>query len=31
MGAPVVSQAVETLTCTIENGGSLSGAVDQAA
>ena len=28
MGAPVVSQAVETLTCTIENGGSLSGAVD---
>ena len=28
MGAPVVSQAVETLTCTIESGGSLSGAVD---
>jgi hypothetical protein len=28
MGAPVVSQALETLTATIENGGSLSGAVD---
>lgn len=28
MGAPVVSQAVETKTATIENGGSLSGAVD---
>ena len=28
MGAPVVSQALETLTATIEKGGSLSGAVD---
>lgn len=28
MGAPVVSQALETLTCTIESGASLSGAVD---
>ena len=28
MGAPVVSQAIETKTATIENGGSLSGAVD---
>lgn len=28
MGAPVVSQALETLTATIENSGSLSGAVD---
>lgn len=28
MGAPVISQAVETKTAVIESGGSLSGAVD---
>ena len=28
MGAPVVSEAIDTKTAVIENGGSLSGAVD---